>query len=270
MDRKYNSTTNPKYLNNHVILNLKSTSQRISMNNYSKPPSIKNSVDYQTSKNKLENSLGNSLINNYQDKVSNINKNNINDDDISLDNISNIISNKQNKLPNTQMIFEVKESPIFNNMTNPIQNRGKYTLKNYNSFSITNTSVKTFCNKNTMDICDSHTKSFQLKLKKMKEMNRTLIKDNYLIKSNNTFNFSNKSSINENSMSKSIINCKQKIINMKNRNILLNKNYYLNEISKSNITGSNNINFTNSVNESNNKKTKQNETIPFLCCFSKS
>jgi len=270
MDKKYNSITNPKYLNNHAILNLKSTSQRISMNNFSKPLSIKNSVNYH-SKNKGEKSFGNNLINkNNQDKASNIDKN-VTNDDLSLDNISNIISNKKSKLPNTQMIFQEKESSIFNNMTNPIQNRGKYNLKNYNSFSITNTSVKTFCNKNTMDICDSHTKSFQLKLKKMKEMNRTLIKENYLMKSN-TFNFSNKSSINENSMSKSIINCKQKIINMKNRNILLNKNYYLNEISKSksNITGSNNINFTNSVNESNDKKTEQNEAIPFLCCFSKS
>ena len=269
MDKKYNSTTNPKYLNNHIILNLKSTSQRISMNNFSKPPNIKNSVNYQSSKNKGENSFRNNLIDkNHHDNASNINKNIINDD-ISLDNISNIISNKQNKLPNTQMIFEEKESSIFNNMTNPIQNRGKYNLKNYNSFSITNTSAKTFCNKNTMDICDSHTKSFQLKLKKMKEMNRTLINENYIMKSN-TFNFSNKSSINGNSMSKSIINCKQKIINMKNKNILLNKNYYLNEIGKSNINGSNNINFTNSVNGSNDKKTKQNETIPFLCCFSKS
>ena len=269
MDRKYNSTTNPKNLNNHIILNLKSTSQRISMNNNSKLASIKNSVNYKSSKNKEEISFGNNLINeNHHGKASNIKKNIINDD-ISLDNISNIISNKQNKLPNTQMIFEEKESTIFTNMTNPIQNRGEYNLKNYNSFSITNTSGKTFCNKNTMDICDSHTKSFQLKLKKMKEMNRTLINENYIMKSN-TFNFSNKSSINENSMSKSIINCKQKIINMKNKNILLNKNYYLNEIGKSNINGNNNINLANSVNESNDKKTKQNETIPFLCCFSKS
>ena len=269
MDRKYNSTTNPKNLNNHIILNLKSTSQRISMNNFSKPPNIKNSVNYQSSKNKGESSFENNLINiSHQDKASDINKNLINDD-ISLDNISNIISNKQNKLPNTQMIFEEKESSIFNNMTNPIQNRGKYNLKNYKSFSITDNSIKTFYNKNTMDICDSHTKSFQLKLKKMKEMNRTLIKENYLMKSN-TFNSSNKSSINGNSMSKSIINCKQKILNMKNKNILLNKNYYLNEIGKSNINGNNNINLTNSVNESNDKKTKQNETIPFLCCFSKS
>ena len=270
MERKYNSTTNPKNLNNHIILNLKSTSQRISMSNYSKLPSINNSVNYQSSKNKEENSFGNNLINkNHQDIASDINKNIINDD-ISIDNISNIISNKQNKLPNTQMIFEEKESSIINNMTNPLQNRGKYNLKNYNSFSITNNSVKTLSNKNTMDICDSHTKSFQLKLKKMKEMNRTLIKESYLMKSN-TFNFSNKS-INDNSMSKSIINCKQKIINMKNKNILLYKNYYLNIIgnSNSNINGSNNNNFNNSVNECNDKKTKQNETIPFLCCFSKS
>ena len=263
MDKKYNSTTNPRYLNNHVILNLKSTSQRISMNNCSKPPSIKNRVNYLSSNNNLINKS-------HQDKASNINTNLISDD-ISLDNISNIISNKQNKLPNTQMIFEEKESSTFNNMTNPAQNRGKFNLKNHNSFSLTNTSVKTFCNKNTMDICDSHTKSFQLKLKKMKEMNKTLIKENNIMKSN-TFNFSNKSSINENSMSKSIINCKKKIINMKNKNnnILLNKNYYLNEIGKSNINKSNNINLTNSVHENNDKKTKQNETIPFLCCFSKS
>jgi len=270
MDKKYNSTANPKYINNHIILNLKSTSQRISMNNYSKPQNIKNSVNYISSKNKVENLFVNNIINiNHQNKTSNINKNIINDD-ISLDNISNIISNKKSKLPNTQMIFEEKESSILNNnIANPIQNRGTYNLKNYNSFSINKTSDKTLCNKNTMDICDSHTKSFQLKLKKMKEMNRTLIKDNYLIKSN-TFNSSNKSSINENSMTKNIINCKQKIINMKNKNILLNKNYYLNEIDNSKMNGSNNFNLINSVNESNDKKAKPNETIPFLCCFSKS
>ena len=28
MDRKYNSTTNPKYINNPIIYNLKSTSQK--------------------------------------------------------------------------------------------------------------------------------------------------------------------------------------------------------------------------------------------------
>ena len=268
MDKKYNSTTNPKYLNNHIILNLKSTSQRINMNNYSKQPSIKNSVKCQSSKNNGGKLFGTNLINNsHLDKTSSINKNIINDD-ISLDNISNIISNKQNKLPNTQMIFEEKESSIFNNMTNPIQNRGKYFLKNYNSFSIANTSAKTFCNNNTIDICDSHTKSFQLKLKKMKEMNKTLIKDNYILKSN-TFNSSNKSS-NGNNISKSIINCKQKIINMKNKNILYNKDYYLNEIRNSKINGNNNINLANSINESNDKKTKQNDIIPFLCCFSKS
>ena len=100
-------------------------------------------------------------------------------------------------------------------------------------------------------------------------MNRTILKENFIMM-NNTFDPWKNSWFNRDKISKSIINCKQKIINMKNKNILLNKNYYLNEIGKSNINGSNNINFTNSVNGSNDKKTKQNETIPFLCCFSKS
>ena len=50
MDKKYNSTTNPKYLNNHRILNLKSTSQRTNMNNYSNASNKKNDIKYQCQK----------------------------------------------------------------------------------------------------------------------------------------------------------------------------------------------------------------------------
>ena len=42
MDDKYNSSTNPKSINNYIIYNLKSTSQRISM---VKEQNIKNNYD---------------------------------------------------------------------------------------------------------------------------------------------------------------------------------------------------------------------------------
>ena len=69
--------------------------------------------------------------------------------------------------------------------------------------------------------------------------------------------------------SKSIINFKQKIIYMKDKNKLLNKgNIYFNDTQNNDSNGSFNIN--NFFNENSNKKIEEDKTIPFLCCFSKS
>ena len=158
------------------------------------------------------------------------------------------------------MIFEKKQSSNNNNLTNPELNRVKCNLKNNKSFN---------CNNNTTEICDSHTKFFQLKLKKMQEMNRTIMKENYIMK-NNAFNPWKNSWFNREKIAKSIINCKQKIINMKIKNQLLKKNFYIDNKGNNNINGNINNKLINTVNEDIGKKIKQNETIPFLCCSSKS
>ena len=103
----------------------------------------------------------------------------------------------------------------------------------------------------------------------MKEMNRTIMKENYIMK-NNTFNRWKNSWFNREKITKSIINCKQKIINMKIKNQLLNKNVCIDNKGNNNINGNINNKLINTINEGNGKKIKQNETIPFLCCFSKS
>ena len=243
MDKKYNSTTNPKYLNNHRILNLKSTSQRTNMNNYSNASNKKNDIKYQCQKGISGNLLQNNLIyKNHNNKTFNANKRKISDD-ISIDNISNIISYKKNKLPNIQMNFEKKQSLNDNN---------------------------NICNNNTTNIlCDSHTKSFQLKLKKMQEMNRTILKENFIMM-NNTFDPWKNSWFNRDKISKSIINCKQKIISMKIKNQLLTKNFYSENKGNNNINGKINNKLVNSVNGDNDNKVKKNVAIPLLCCTYKS
>ena len=122
MERKYNSTTNPKNLNNPIIFNLKSTSQRISKNNYSNQKSLKDSVKGQEQKSVGDFLLEKHLKNNNPNEKSSV-KTNILNDDLSLDNISNIISQKRNKLPYTNMIFDDKESSIDKNFTNSFQNK---------------------------------------------------------------------------------------------------------------------------------------------------
>ena len=262
MDKKYNSTTNPKYLNNHRILNLKSTSQRISMNNFSKASNNKNDINYQRQKGISGNLLQNNLIyKNPNNKTFNANKRKISDD-ISIDNISNIISCKKNKLPHTQMNYEKKQPLIDNNSIH------KCNPKNFKSFSI-NTSNNNICNNNTTNICDSHTKSFQLKLKKMQEMNRTILKENFIMM-NNTFDPWKNSWFNRDKISKSIINCKQKIISMKIKNQLLTKNFYSENKGNNNINGKINNKLVNSVNGDNDNKVKKNVAIPLLCCTYKS
>lgn len=262
MDKKYNSTTNPKYLNNHRILNLKSTSQRINMNNYSKASNNKNDIKYQGQKGISENLLQNNLINkNLNNKTFNANKSKISDD-ISIDNISNIISYKKSKIPHTQMNYEKKQPFIDNNSIL------KFNPKNYKSFSI-NTSNNNICNNNTTSICDSHTKSFQLKLKKMQEMNRTILKENFIMM-NNTFDPWKNSWFNRDAISKSIINCKRKIISMKIKNQLLTKNFYSENKGNNNINGNINNKLVNSANGDNDNKVKKNGCIPFLRCSYKS
>ena len=262
MERKYNSTTNPKNLNNPIIFNLKSTSQRISKNNYSNQKSLKDSVKGQEQKSVGDFLLEKHLKNNNPNEKSSV-KTNILNDDLSLDNISNIISQKRNKLPYTNMIFDDKESSIDKNFTNSFQNKNKYHSKNLNSFSNNNT----FSN-NNIEVSDSHTKSFQMKMKKMKEMNKIIMKENSYIK-NNTFNSSNKTRNGINGSS--IINCKQKIIYMKNKNKQMNKgNIFFNDINNINNNVNYNFNLNNIINENNNKKKEKDKTIPFLCCFTQS
>ena len=252
MDRKNNSTNIPKNINNHIIYNLKSTSQRISLNNMNEQNKNNNDQDQKSISELFQNQLINSSQN---DKSSKFNKN-ITSDDISLDNISNILSQKQNKIPNTHMFFEDNESS-FGDRQN-LKNINHKNLNNINSFSNTN-----------IEVCDSHTKSFHLKMKKMKEMNKTIMKENYITKNNKTFNATSKNGKNINS-DLPIINFKQKIIYMKNKNELLNNgNIHFDDTQNNNSSGSFNIN--NIINENNNnKKMEENKTIPFLCCFSKS
>ena len=130
MDRKNNSTNIPKNINNHIIYNLKSTSQRISLNNMNEQNKNNNDQDQKSISELFQNQLINSSQN---DKSSKFNKN-ITSDDISLDNISNILSQKQNKIPNTQMFFEDNESS-FGDRQN-LKNINHKNLNNINSFQI--------------------------------------------------------------------------------------------------------------------------------------
>jgi ribosome biogenesis protein Nip4 len=257
MEKKYNSTNNPKNYDNHMIFNLKSTFQRINNNNNLKENKKEDEQEQKNFNDLLENHLINSTQN---DKTSKLNKN-LTNDDISLDNISNIISKKQSKLPDTRMFFEDKESSLFKKQNHT--NQYRKNLNNMNSFSY-----------NNIKACDSHTKSFHLKMKKMKEMNKTIMKDNYITKNNKTLyatSRSDKDIYNDfpNSFDNSqlIINFKQKIIYMKNKNKLLKKgNILFNDTENNNICKGS-FNF---VNEKNNKKIEEEKNIPFLCCFSKS
>ena len=246
MDKKYNSTTNKKYINNFQIFNLKSTSQNINGNNItkSKIPKYNNDKDSKSIEDFLSN---NNLINSsLKDKSSNNNKNMINDE-LSLDNISNIIEPKNIKLPNTQMIFEDNASSIFdnNNLIPRLTN-----ISNQNSSSI--------C-QNKLKIYDNKTKSFQMKMKKMKEMNKIIIKKNKLIddsnRSENTYKSSNLNNL------KTIIKCKEKIIHMQN------KNKFIGNIKNFN---SFNINMNNNSSLNEHKEIKVNKTNSFLCCYGKS
>ena len=113
-----------------------------------------------------------------------------------------------------------------------------------------------------MKVCDSHTKSFQLKMKKMKEMNKIIFKENF-IKGDNLMNDSNKSENTYKNSNKSnyIINCKQKIISMRNKNKLIEN---MNDFNSFNIK----LNENNNLNPNN--EIKVNRINPFLCCYGKS
>ena len=248
MDKKFNLTTNQKHPNYNPILNLKSSSQKINQLNYG------NEQNFINNNNKISNSIGdinkNNLINLSQiDKSSNSNNKNQINDDSSLDNISNIIKTSPKKLPCNQMIFEDNKSSLFDN-----NNQGKSSLIP----RITDISDNSGLGNKNVYVCDSHTRSFQLKMKKMKEMNSMIIKENKILndsnKSENTYKSSKLNYL------KSKINCKQKLISMKNKNKLIGNindfnsfNIHLKEINKNN-----NIN--------NNDEIKSNEINTFLCC----
>ena len=124
MDQKYNSATNQKYINNPKIYNLKSTSQRININKFFKDHNSKNNNDNNNQKSNGDFRLENN--NSQNDKSSKNNQNQLNDD-TSLDNISNIISHKYNKLPDMHILFEDDESSLNGkqNYTNPFQTKTK-------------------------------------------------------------------------------------------------------------------------------------------------
>jgi len=253
MEKKNNSAINQKYINNNLILNLKSSSQRINNYNYGREQKIKNNNDKDSNfilSNISQNHLTNLSLNDKLSK-SNIN-NNHRSDDFSLDNISNIIGKDKN-LPHTPMILEDNNSSLID----------KNTYQDKSNFMkvLTNLSDTKILSSNVTKEYDSHTKSFQMKMKKMREMNKTIIKENYNIK-NRGMNDSNKSQnikYNHLDNSKSIINCKQKIISMKNKNKLIWKigdlngfNIHLNDIH-------NNKTIENNANNINN----------FFCCYGK-
>ena len=245
MDKKYNSTTNKKYLNNFQIYNLKKTSKKINGNNLIKSKIPKNNND-KDSKSIEDFLCNNNLINSSQKEKSSNNNLNMINDDFSLDNISNIIEPKKGNLPNTQIIFEDNNSSIFDN-TNLIPRLTSFSNQNSNSIYQNNTKIY-----------DNKTKSFHLKMEKMKEMNKIIIKKNKLTddsnKSENTYKSSNINNL------KSIIKFKEKIIHMQNKNKFIG----LKSFNSFNVNTNNN----SKVNE--NKEIKVNKTSSFLCCYGKS
>ena len=249
MSKKYNSTTNQKNFYNHPIFNLKSTSQKINLINIPKDKTSKIS-------NKESKSFGgflynNNLINLSQlDKSSN-SKQNLVKDEYSIDNISNIIEPQKTKFPNNQIYFEDNKSSIIDNFQNKSNLIPRLT-NDTNNFS-----------GNKIKLCDSHTKSFQLKMKKMKEMNKIIFKDNCIKKNKLMNDYSNKSedTYKSNNKNNYIINYKQKIISMKNKNTLLGNMSDFNDF---------NIKLTDNSNINQNKEIKVNKINSFLCCYGKS
>lgn len=250
MSKKFNSTTNQKYSNNHPIFNLKSTSQKINLLNIPKDTTSK------SSNNKGSKSFGDFLYNNNsinpsQSDKSSSSKQNLINDEYSIDNISNIIEPQKKRFIDNQIFFEDNKSSIIDN-----------NFKNKSNFiPRLTTDINNFSD-NKIKLCDSHTKSFQLKMKKMKEMNKVIFKDNFINKNNIIKDYSNKSENTYKSSNKNnyIINCKQKIISMKNKNTLMGN---MNDFNNFNIKlNDNNIN--------QNKEIKVNKINPFLCCYGKS
>ena len=250
MEKKNNSAINQKYINNNLILNLKSSSQRINNYNYGRQQKLKNNIDRDSNiilSNISQNHLTNFSLNE-KSSTSNINTNH-KSDDFSLDNISNIIGKDKN-LPHTQMILEDNNSSLIDKNTN--QNKSNFMKV------LTNLSDTKILSNNDTKEYDSHTKSFQMKMKKMREMNKTIIKENYNAK-NRGMNDSNKSQnikYNHLDNSKSIINCKQKIISMKNKNKLIWKIGDLNGF---------NINL-NDIHNNKKSENKTNNINSFFCC----
>jgi len=253
MEKKNNSAINQKYINNNLILNLKASSQRINNYNYGRKQKLKNNND-RDSNIILGNTSQNLLVNlSLNDKSSKSNiKNNHKSDDFSLDNISNIIAKDRN-LPYTQMILEDNNSSLIDK--NTYHNKSKFIKVGTNL-----SDTKILSNNDTKEY-DSHTKSFQMKMKKMREMNKTIIKENYNIK-NRAINDSNKSQnikLNYLDNSKSIINCKQKIISMKNKNKLIWK---IGDFNSFNI-------HLNDIQNNTKSENKANNINSFFCCYGK-
>ena len=253
MEKKNNSAINQKYINNNLILNLKASSQRINNYNYGRKQKLKNNND-RDSNIILGNISQNLLVNislNDKSSISNI-KNNHKSEDFSLDNISNIIAKDRN-LPYTQMILEDNNSSLIDK--NTYHNKSKFMKVGTNL-----SDTKILSNNDTKEY-DSHTKSFQMKMKKMREMNKTIIKENYNIK-NRAINDSNKSQnikLNYLDNSKSIINCKQKIISMKNKNKLIWK---IGDFNSFNI-------HLNDIQNNTKSENKANNINSFFCCYGK-
>ena len=139
----------------------------------------------------------------------------------------------------------------------------KNTYQNKSNFMkvLTNLSDTKILSNNDTKEYDSHTKSFQMKMKKMREMNKTIIKENYNVK-NRGMNDSNKSqNIKYSNLdnSKSIINCKQKIIRMKNKNKLIWK---VGDFNGFNI-------HLNDINNNTKGENKTNNINSFFCCYGK-
>jgi hypothetical protein len=253
MEKKNNSAINQKYINNNLILNLKSSSQRINNYNYGRQQKLKNNIDRDSNiilNNISQNHLTNFSLNE-KSSTSNINTNH-KSDDFSLDNISNIIGKDKN-LPHTQMILEDNNSSLIDKNTN--QNKSNFMKV------LTNLSDTKILSNNDTKEYDSHTKSFQMKMKKMREMNKTIIKENYNVK-NRGMNDSNKSqNIKYNYLdnSKSIINCKQKINSMKNKNKLIWK---IGDLKEFNI-------HLNDIHNNKKSENKANNINNCFCCYGK-
>ena len=253
MEKKNNSAINQKYINNNLILNLKSSSQRINNYYYGRQQKLKNNIDRDSNiilSNISQNHLTNFSLNE-KSSTSNINTNH-KSDDFSLDNISNIIGKDKNVL-NTQMISEDNNSSLIDKNTN--QNKSNFMKV------LTNLSDTKILSNNDTKEYDSHTKSFQMKMKKMREMNKTIIKENYNVK-NRGMNDSNKSQnikYNHLDNSKSIINCKQKINSMKNKNKLIWK---IGDLKEFNI-------HLNDIHNNKKSEIKANNINNCFCCYGK-
>jgi len=262
MYKKYNSTFNQNNIINTPILNLKLSQKNTELFNPSERPSSKNLI----SKNEListDDYLNKKDFNNINkiDKFSNSNLNLIRDDTSSLDNISRIIEPKNNILSNTQKFCEDNNSSLcdHNNLNHSITIPRLTAMVNPQLFT------------NNIKVYDSHTKSFQLKMKKMKEMNKIIIKKNKIMndsyKSFTTYNSNRMSNL------KLYNNGRHKIISMgsdnNNNSKLLENIGGLNSFNIHINDNSNNV-IDDNININKNNKNSGDKGKLILCCMYKS